>query len=106
MPKSIQEMEAEIQVLNTRITRLNHALHCFKEALYYYGDLKAEWDGGTRARRAFINANHPQYKPIKSMIAQIFKEGGVAWLSWNEGMEGFEDYINGNDIDNTSFGDG
>ena len=93
MEKSKRELEAEILVLSNRLEESERKNKSLIEGLYYYVDVDAKWDRGIMARRAFLNSKNPKYKPINSVIAQIFKDKKINWLGPNEEMDGFENYI-------------
>jgi hypothetical protein len=86
MEQSKQELAAQNLILTERLKRLEKFAACAKEGLHYYSDPNCNWDNGKQARKALKNASDPKYKPVNSMIAQIFKEKPIKWLSPDDAM--------------------
>lgn len=87
MEKSKQELEAEVIVLTERAERFKRLSQYYFKVLEYYANPNCKWDYGRTARNGIKKASRKTYKPLKSAIAEIFKDRPPRCLSEEEVME-------------------
>lgn len=95
MEELIQISKKEKERLSNELRELKRQVATLKDGLGYYAEIKCKWDKGVKARRAFKNSSNPNYKPVFSVVAQIFRDSPPLLLGPCDQMEGFEDYISG-----------